>query len=117
MKFKLAGMIAVAAISLSACSMFQRSPAKGSPEARTQLLRKGEIEVAKAETHYRDVVLKHGESSSEAVQAKTDWNDAKNKYAANQTHVGELQRMDSEARPAVDPSAPTSGNMYPSQQR
>ncbi len=115
MEFKLTGIVVAAAVGLSACSMFQKNAPKGSPEASTELLREGEKKIAEAEAHYRDVVLRHGESSNEAVKAKTQWNNAKNKYSANQTHVEQLQRMDSEQRPAVDPSKPTSGNMYPSQ--
>ena len=103
-------------IGFTGCSMFHRRAAKGSPQAQENLLQKGEQDIARAEAKYKEIVLKHGESSIEAVQAKTDWNEAKNKYAANQTHVQQLQRMDAEGRPAVDPSLPTSGNMYPQQQ-
>jgi hypothetical protein len=116
MTIKWIGLSVVAAVFMSGCSMFGKNHVKGSPEARTEVLRDGEKEISDAETRYRGIVLKHGESSKEAVDAKTEWNAAKNKYAANQTHVEQLQRMDAAPREAVDPKAPTSGNMYPSQQ-
>jgi hypothetical protein len=95
--------------------MFQKSPEKGSPEASRKLLQSGEKEIAAAETNYKATVLKHGESSNEAVKAKTEWNEAKNKYSANQTHVQQLQAIDAAPAPAVNPMSPTSGNMYPQQ--
>lgn len=116
MTLKWVGLAGVV-VCLSACTMFQKSPVKGSPEARTEVLSNDEMEITKAQTRYQDAVLKHGEGSDQAVKAKNEWDKKKAQYAADQVHVQQLQRMDSEPRPAVDPSAPTSGNMYPATQR
>jgi hypothetical protein len=84
------------------------SARKGSAQAGQNLLIEDQKKIEEANAAYKDAILQHGESSDEAVKAKTALDNAKNNYMADQTHVQQLQRMEAQPNP-VDSSTHPAG--------
>ncbi len=107
MKLKYLGVIfAISGLGISGCAT---SPKKGSPEAGQQLLKDDQAAVNKADANYKDNVLKHGEPSREAVKAKAELDNAKNKLAADEVHVQQLQTIDGASTSTTPMGAQGSG--------
>jgi hypothetical protein len=85
------GLLVLAMVGLSGCASWGRH---SSADASQKLLLNDQRDIEKREARYKDAVLKHGESSDEAVEAKTEWDNAKNKLAADQIHVQQLQNIE-----------------------
>ena len=70
------GMLLFAMVGLSACAMTNKTSGERSAQASQKLILDDQRDIEKADAHYKDIVLKHGESSDEAVKAKTQLDNA-----------------------------------------
>ena len=93
------------------CAMFHHSPAKGSDKAGQELLTEDQAAIQNADANYRDTVMKHGQNSAEGVRANGILENAKNKYAADQQHVQQLQQLNNvQTNPGDSTTAPAAAS-------
>jgi hypothetical protein len=87
-----------------------RNGEKGSAQAAQRLLTDDQNALAAADAEYKDSILKHGEGSDQAVKAKTAFDNARNKYIADQQHVAQWRRVQAEqpnpVEAATQPATP-----------
>ena len=93
----------VVLMGLSGCSTSKPSTVT-SAEQGQKLLAEDQRAIEKAEAEWKEAVLKHGASSDEAVKAQTALDQAKNKLAADQTHVQQLQQIEARESQSTTPT-------------
>jgi hypothetical protein len=104
MKNAMTAVLMFAMVGLSACAT-TRTSSQQSETASQKLILEDQQAIEKADRKYKDTVLKNGESSNEAVKAKTNLDNAKNKLAADEMHVQQLQKIHASEAAASDGSA------------
>src|SRR3954464_11423005 len=100
-------ILTLTALVFAGCSSMGHN--KGTARAAQQLLTDDQNLLAQADANYKDAILKHGEGSDQATQAKTRPDNARTKNVAAQQHVEQWRRIqNAEPNPvesATQPSA------------